>query len=165
MALMTSDLRNSLGFLLHDAQRLLRKQFEARGQEFGLSSAQWRMLVLLVKQEGAPQARLAELLEIEPISVSRLLDRMEESGWVERLPDANDRRVRMVFATQQARDAFDKVKSVASDLYDKALAGLSAAEREALLGALRTICDNLSDAEGGCGSVAGTHAKETEAVK
>ncbi|WP_425419859.1 MarR family winged helix-turn-helix transcriptional regulator [Oricola indica] len=145
---MKNDLRNSLGFLLHDAQRLLHKHFEARGQEYGLSSAQWRLLVFLVKEDGAAQARLAELLEIEPISVSRLIDRMEEGGWVERRADANDRRVRMVFATRKARDAFEKVKSVASDLYEIALAGLSPAERETLMHALRTVCDNLSDGKG-----------------
>jgi len=90
------------------------------------------------------------LLEIEPISVSRLIDRMEEGGWVERRPDANDRRVRMVFGTAKARDAFEKVKSIASDLYETALTGLSAEERETLFHALRTVCDNLSDGEGAC---------------
>ena len=151
MALMKQDMKNSLGFLLHDATRLLRKRFEARGSEYGLSSAQWRMLVLLVKEEGASQARLAELLEIEPISVSRLIDRMEDGGWVERRQDASDRRVRMVFATAKAHDAFDKVKSLAAGLYDEALAGLSAKEREALIAGLKTICNNLSDGESGCG--------------
>ena len=150
MALMKIDPRNSLGFLLHDAQRLMRKHFEARGSEYGLSSAQWRLLVILVKEDGAAQARLAELLEIEPISVSRLIDRMEEGGWVERRPDANGRRVRMVFGTAKARDAFEKVKSIASDLYETALTGLSAEERETLFHALRTVCDNLSDGEGAC---------------
>ena len=83
MPLMTSDGIDRLGFLIHDAQRLLRKRFEMRGAEYGLSAAQWRLLVRLVKEEGVPQARLAELLEIEPISVSRLLDRMEEGGWID----------------------------------------------------------------------------------
>ena len=111
---MKQDTKNSLGFLLHDATRLLRKRFEARGSEYGLSSAQWRMLVLLVKEEGASQARLAELLEIEPISVSRLIDRMEDGGWVERRQDASDRRVRMVFATAKAHDAFPFFRPLAN---------------------------------------------------
>jgi MarR family transcriptional regulator, transcriptional regulator for hemolysin len=157
---MNNDLRNSLGFLLHDAARLMRKRFEARGQEYGLSSAQWRLLVYLIKGDISAQARLAELLEIEPISVSRLIDRMEEGGWVERRADANDRRVRMVFATRKSRDAFDKVKSVAADLYDTALAGLSAEERETLLHGLRTVCDNLSDGENACGGA----TRETESA-
>ncbi len=146
---MKQDMKNSLGILLHDATRLLRKRFEARGSEHGLSSAQWRMLVLLVKEEGSSQARLAEFLEIEPISVSRLIDRMEDGGWVERRQSATDRRVRMVFATDKARKAFDKVKSLAAEVYEEALAGLSADERDALTAALKTICDNLSAGEGG----------------
>ncbi|MCI5077862.1 MAG: MarR family transcriptional regulator [Oricola sp.] len=156
---MTSDPRTSLGFMLHDATRLLRKHFEARGSEYGLSSAQWRMLVLLVKEEGAAQARLAELLEIEPISVSRLLDRMEEGGWVERRPDANDRRVRMAFPTDKARVVFGKVKEMAAEVYETALAGLSDEERLVLMKGLKTICDNLSDGEctvGGAATKMGT---------
>ncbi|MFZ2099128.1 MAG: MarR family transcriptional regulator [Oricola sp.] len=157
---MKEDYKNGLGFLLHDAARLLRKRFEARAGEFGLSSAQWRLLVLLVKEEGAAQARLAEFLDIEPISVSRLLDRMEEGGWVERRADANDRRVRMVFPTDQSREVFGKIKSVAADVYEAAFAGMTADERAALIAALKTICENLSDGDHGCGGVPGD-SKET----
>ena len=70
---------DQFGFLLHDAARLMRRRFELRGSEYGLSAAQWRALVRLVKFGPMPQARLADLLEIEPISVSRLVDRMEET--------------------------------------------------------------------------------------
>jgi MarR family transcriptional regulator for hemolysin len=62
MPLMTSDGGDRLGFLIHDAQRLLRKRFEMRGAGYGLSVAQWRLLVRVVKDEGVPQARLAEIL-------------------------------------------------------------------------------------------------------
>ena len=72
MVLMTTDGIDRLGFLIHDSARLLRKRFETKGSAYGLSAAQWRLLVRLVKEEGVAQARLAELLEIEPISVSRL---------------------------------------------------------------------------------------------
>lgn len=71
----------SLGLTLHDAARAVRKAFEERSSAFGLSSAQWRMLVHVCKQGSAPQSRFADLLEIEPISVSRLIDRMEAQGW------------------------------------------------------------------------------------
>ena len=90
---MVSDGIDRLGFLIHDVQRLLRKRFETRASGLGLSSAQWRLMVRVAKEEGISQARLAELLEIEPISVSRLVDRMEEGGWIERRSDAADRRV------------------------------------------------------------------------
>nr|WMC99047.1 MarR family transcriptional regulator [Aminobacter aminovorans] len=136
-----------LGFLIHDAARLVRRSFEQRGSEFGLSAAQWRLLVRLVKEEGVAQARLAELLEIEPISVSRLLDRMEEGGWIERRQGASDRRVRMIFPTDKALEAFSKVKAVAGEVYEKALAGLSDEQRLATVHGLRTIIDNLSAGE------------------
>ena len=73
-----------LGFLIHDVARLMRKRFQEIDNEFGLSSAQWRLLFGLLKADGMPQVRLAELLEVEPISVSRMVDRLAESGWVER---------------------------------------------------------------------------------
>lgn len=153
---MNSDGSERLGFLLHDAARLMRKRFEERASTYGLSAAQWRLLVRLVKDEGVAQARLAELLEIEPISVSRLLDRMEEGGWIERRLDANDRRVRVIFPTAKSRDAFAEVKSMAGEVYEEALAGLPAPIRRATIEGLTAIVNNLSDAEtpaGGEGAV------------
>jgi DNA-binding MarR family transcriptional regulator len=144
---MTKDSIEGLGFLIHDSARLLRKRFEKKGSAYGLSAAQWRLLVRLVKEEGVAQARLAELLEIEPISVSRLLDRMEEGGWIERRQDAGDRRVRMIFPTDKSRQAFAAIKSVAGDVYDAALAGLTADEKRTLVKGLTAIITNLSDGE------------------
>lgn len=147
MPLMNSNGIDRLGFLIHDSARLLRKHFEVKGSGYGLSAAQWRLMVRLVKDEGVAQARLAELLEIEPISVSRLLDRMEEGGWIERRQDANDRRVRMIFPTNKSREAFAAIKSVAGELYDAALVGLSSDEKRVLVKALSTIITNLSDGD------------------
>jgi len=144
---MVSDGIDRLGFLIHDVQRLMRKRFEARASGFGLSSAQWRLLVRVAKEAGVAQARLAELLEIEPISVSRLVDRMEEGGWIERRADAADRRVRMIFPTEKSRNAFAAVKAIAGDIYDEALAGLSGAERRALISGLEKLVDNLGEGE------------------
>ena len=146
---MNNDGTDRLGFLIHDAARLLRKRFEARGA-YGLSAAQWRLLVRVAKDDGIAQARLAELLEIEPISVSRLIDRMVEGGWVERRHDQADRRVRMVHATQKSRDAFGEVRIMAGELYEQALAGLSGDERRALVHGLMTMVANLADSEVGC---------------
>jgi MarR family transcriptional regulator for hemolysin len=147
MLLMAADGIDRLGFLIHDSARLLRKRFETKGSAHGLSAAQWRLLVRLVKEEGVAQARLAELLEIEPISVSRLLDRMEEGGWIERRQGANDRRVRMIFPTDKSREAFAAIKGVAGEVYDKALHGLTAEEKRILVKCLNVIITNLSDGE------------------
>ena len=135
----------SLGFLLHDATRLIRRRFEARANEFGLTTAQWRLLVYLKKEGALAQARLAELLEIEPISVSRLVDRMEEADWVCRKPDPNDRRVKLVHPSAKARNAFENARSIADDIYEQALAGLSDDEVATALNTLRAIIRNLSE--------------------
>nr|WP_048649248.1 MarR family transcriptional regulator [Nitratireductor soli] len=135
-----------LGFLIHDVARLMRKRLQERGSEYGLSAAQWRLLFQLLKDEGVPQARLAGLLEIEPISVSRLIDRMAEAGWVERRIARTDRRVRMVFATPRARAAYGAIKEIGGAVYEDALAGMSDDERLALVGALQKMADNLGGA-------------------
>ncbi|MFC2968713.1 MarR family winged helix-turn-helix transcriptional regulator [Acidimangrovimonas pyrenivorans] len=147
---------NTLGFLLHDASRLLRRRFELRGAQYGLSAAQWRLMVHVVRHEGISQARLAELLEIEPISVSRLVDRMEQGGWVRRCPDPQDRRVRLIHPTDRAMEAFTMVKALAGEVYEEALAGMSPERREALMDGLTQVVANLNELEAStaCGSAA-----------
>jgi hypothetical protein len=86
MSLMVSDGIDRLGFLIHDVQRLMRKRFETRASGLGLSSAQWRLMVRVAKEEGITQARLAELLEIEPISVSRLVDHWRRAAGSSAVP-------------------------------------------------------------------------------
>ncbi len=150
MWLMNTDLSDRLGFLLNDATRLLRKRFKARATEYGLSVAQWRLLFRLVREQGVPQARLAELLEIEPISVSRLLERMEQAGWIVRHASETDRRVRMVYPTDKTRCAYASIRTLADGIYDEAMAGLDEAQRQALLDGLRRVVDNLSADDEAC---------------
>lgn len=134
-----------LGFLIHDGARLIRRRFEARAAGYGLSAAQWRALFRLMKEEGLAQARLAELLEIEPISVSRLLDRMEEGGWIERRADASDRRVRSVHPTDRARAVYGEVKAIALEVYGEALAGVDEQTRRGLIAGLEAVAANLAE--------------------
>lgn len=138
------DPHQSLGFLLHDAARAIRRRFEVRATELGLSSAQWRLLVYLMREGPSAQARLAELMEIEPISVSRLVDRMQDAGWVTREPDASDRRVKLVATTDKTCTAFAEAKQIADQIYDDALANLPPGTRETLMATLRQIIANLS---------------------
>lgn len=135
----------TLGMLLHDGSRLMRRRFETNAARFGLSSAQWRLLVRVFKEEGVTQARLAELLEVEPISVSRLIDRMEEGGWIERRAHPTDRRVRSIFLSDKSRAIFSDMRAMAEQVFDGALKGLDAGQRKALFHALRTITSNLSE--------------------
>lgn len=133
--------------LLHDAARAMRKAFEERSAAFGLSSAQWRMMVHVCKVGAAPQSRFADLLEIEPISVSRALDRLEAQGWVTRANDPGDRRVRLVLPTAKALQGFDHIRTIADQVYDQALAGMTEAEQSILMAGLTAIITNLAAAE------------------
>jgi MarR family transcriptional regulator for hemolysin len=117
----------SVGFLLNDVARLLRRNFLRRVQNLGLSQAQWRALAYLARQEGVNQVTLAESLEIQPITLVRLIDRLEEAGLVKRHRDPDDRR-----AVESRADA---------------LAGIRQADQDMLVETLLRMKRNLLDAE------------------
>ena len=139
----------TLGFALADAARLLRRNFNRRVQSLGLTQAQWLLLARVARHEGARQAQLAEILEMQPISVARLIDRMEAAGWVERRPDPNDRRAVNLYLTKKAEPILDEMWGRAEETQKLALAGLSPATKEEVMRALDTIRQNLT---GDCSS-------------
>jgi MarR family transcriptional regulator, transcriptional regulator for hemolysin len=139
------ELDVSFGFLLHDIARLMRKRFDQRARGLGLTRAQWQVLAHLARHEGINQAGLAEILEIEPITLGRLIDRMEESLWVERRPDPGDRRARLLYMTAKARPVFDRMRALGETVRAEALSGLSQAERDQLMAMLAAVRSNLSD--------------------
>lgn len=130
--------------MLHSAARSLSRRFEMRTRDASLTSAQWRLLVLLKRDGPMRQARLAEALEIEPISVSRMIDRMAAGGWVERMADPDDRRARLVGVTDKARASLSCMGEIADVVYAEALDGFSAAEVEALMVLVARMVTNLS---------------------
>jgi MarR family transcriptional regulator for hemolysin len=87
------DFQRDLMFLLHDVARLIRVDADKRARAHGMTRAQWGILIWLERQPGLSQKELAELLEVEPITVARLIDRLEARGMVERRPDPKDRRI------------------------------------------------------------------------
>jgi DNA-binding MarR family transcriptional regulator len=137
----------SMGFLLHDVARLMRKRFEqhARSQTLALTRSQASVLGHLARQEGINQVTLAQLMELEPITLVRLLDRLQDAGLIERRADPQDRRARVLYLTPQARPLLDRVGALARDVYDEALAGLSKPERERLVDTLVAMKANLTD--------------------
>src|SRR6202171_4608396 len=102
------ELDTSFGFLLHDIARLMRQRFDQRARSLNLTRAQWQVLAHLQRHEGINQSGLAEILEIEPITIARLLDRMEEAGLVERRADPADRRARRLFLTERAKPMLER---------------------------------------------------------
>ena len=87
------NFERDLMFLLHDVARLIRVDADKRAREHGMTRAQWGILIWLERQPGLSQKELAEILEVEPITVARLIDRLEARGMVERRPDPKDRRI------------------------------------------------------------------------
>lgn len=135
----------SLGFLLSDAARLLRRRFDQKVRHLGLTRAQWQVLAHLARNEGINQAGLADLLDVEPITLCRLADRMEEGGWLERRPDPGDRRARRLFMTRKARPVIDEMRALAEEVYAEALAGLAPDARAHLLALLEHVRGNLAE--------------------
>ncbi len=140
----TRNTLNGFGYLLNDTSRLLRRRFEQRAKGYNITSAQWRAMAQLSRHDGLTQVALAHLLEIEPMSVCRLIDRMEAGDFVKRLPDPADKRAKLVYLTEKSRALLDVMRVVAMDVYEDAFEGFDEEERSGLVNALNRINENLS---------------------
>jgi MarR family transcriptional regulator for hemolysin len=142
------DFNRSFGFVLHETARLLSKRYDQRAKSLGLTRAQIQALAYLVYHEGINQSGLADLIEMEPISLARLIDRMEQAGWVERRPDPRDRRAWQLFITEKAKPVFAEMIAIGGEVREEALAGFAEAEREQVMELLLRVRRNLSDKGG-----------------
>lgn len=138
---------DQLGFLIGDVSRLLRRAFDVRARSIGVTRPQWKMLTTLSRHEGANQGRLADLLDVEAITLCRMIDRLEEAGLVERRPDPADRRAWRIYLTEKARPILDELRSLADRMIEDALDGLTGPDRDTLETLLERIRNNLNDAE------------------
>jgi DNA-binding MarR family transcriptional regulator len=136
---------DTFGFVVHDVARLLRKRFDQRARALGLTRAQWQVLAHLSRNEGINQSGLADILEIENITLGRLVDRLEEAGWVERRLCGNDRRVRLLHLTEKAKPILGRMRDLGIETRKEAQAGLTADEQATLLTLLRRVRANLSE--------------------
>ena len=137
----------TIGFLLNDSARLFRRAFNARTRDSGITALQWRMISYLKRHEGIRQGPLAELIEVEPITLSRMVDRLAEAGFVERRADPTDRRAWQLYLTPRAADLLHDMRDVAENLNEEAAEGLTAAEREQLVALVERVRANLSRRE------------------
>jgi MarR family transcriptional regulator for hemolysin len=133
-------------FRLMDVARMLRTYADQRARQFGISRAQWVVLLRLDRSEGLNQSELAEILELQPITVTRLLDRLAESGLIERRPDPNDRRANRLYLTPAARPLLAQLVDLGSDMMGTVLAGCDRKDIERMLQDLGVVKDNLKAA-------------------
>lgn len=146
---MTDEIDRNFGFLLYDAARLMRRDFDRRARSLGLSRAQWSVLAHLARNEGVKQAELADLLDVQPITLARQIDRLERSGLVRRCPDPEDRRVRRLYLSELAGPILAQLRVLGRETRAEALRGLSLEQRRCLIQILARIRDNLSTSEPG----------------
>jgi MarR family transcriptional regulator, transcriptional regulator for hemolysin len=138
------DLNRQLGFLLKDASRRYSRRFEERAQALSLTLPQCRALLYLETNQGVSQKRLSELTELDPMSLVRILDRMEADGWVQRRFDPADRRAHTLWLTPRAKPVLDHIAQLIAETRAEALQGLSSEERSKLLELLERLHTNLS---------------------
>jgi DNA-binding MarR family transcriptional regulator len=116
-----------------------------RARAIGLTRAQWSVLAHLSRNEGISQAGLADMLDIEPITLGRLIDKLEDAGWVERRPHATDRRVYTLYLTAKVRPVIEQIRALAAETKALALAGVSAEEQDRVVATLARIRANLAE--------------------
>ncbi|WP_440221972.1 MarR family winged helix-turn-helix transcriptional regulator [Dokdonella sp. MW10] len=134
----------SFAYQLHDVTRLFRKHFDRRAVQFGLTRAQWRALKALRHREGLSQVELAEFIDMEPIAVGRVLDRLVQAGFVERRADPADRRRWRLHLTPKADAVTDDMEVIATGLRGESLAGVDASDFAAFLRVLEQVRANLA---------------------
>ncbi|EJJ30198.1 transcriptional regulator [Rhizobium sp. CF142] len=136
----------TLGFLLHDVARLLRKRFEQRAKDLGLTRSQWQTLAYLANNEGIHQSGLAEILEIEPITLVRILDKLAERGLIERRQHPTDRRIWLLYMREAAHPILAEMRKIGDVTRGEALESITPEQRDQLFHILSVMKTNLVQA-------------------
>jgi MarR family transcriptional regulator for hemolysin len=135
--------RREFAFLINDVARLLRTYADQRARQFGMTRAQWAVLARLESNEGLKQSELAEILDLQPITLTRLVDRLCANGLIERRADPDDRRAKRLYLTPAARPLMDRLAQLGQDMMGAVLEGFDVATIERMIGELARARDNL----------------------
>lgn len=134
---------DSIAYIMGDISRMMRKRFDLAARSTGVTGPQSRVIFLLNRAPGLNQGQIADRLDVEPITTCRMIDRLEQAGLVERRRDPSDRRAWQIFNTRAATPLIDRLRSIADEILDHALSGLSAAEVDMLGALLHRIRNNM----------------------
>ena len=135
---------DNFAFEVVETARLIRREANRRAAVLGATGAQWRVLARLSLCNGVRQVDLAESLDVEPITLCRMIDRLSEAGLVERRPDEEDRRAWRIHLTPKALPIIEKLRTLADSFLEDALAGVSAEEQQSVTDVLARIRGNLT---------------------
>jgi MarR family transcriptional regulator for hemolysin len=140
------SLNREFAFILNDAARMLKTFADYKASQLGMTRAQWAVLVRLDRFEGLKQSELADMLDLQPITLTRLLDRLAECGLIERRSDPNDRRAKRLFLTPAAKPMLEQLGDLGDDLMGTALAGVEPENVEHMVAQLAIVKENLRQA-------------------
>jgi MarR family transcriptional regulator for hemolysin len=135
--------RREFAFLISDVGRLLRTHADQRARQFGMTRAQWAVLARLETNEGLKQTELAEILDLQPITLTRLVDRLCANALIERRADPDDRRVKRLYLTPAARPLMDRLAELSHDMMGTVLGGFDLQTIERMIGELSRAKENL----------------------
>jgi DNA-binding MarR family transcriptional regulator len=144
MATLENTLERDPLILIHDLARLMRTRFDQQARRFGMTRAQWIILIRLERQPGLSQNELAHICEVEPITIGRLIDRLEKQGLVQRCADPQDRRIRRLKLTSEARTLISVIEREIQTMRARLNAGLEASKLNGLADTLLHMKDNLT---------------------
>jgi MarR family transcriptional regulator, transcriptional regulator for hemolysin len=133
-------------FTLSELHRLMRAYADKEAARYGITRAQWAVLAKVERHEGLKQTELAEQMEMQPITLTRLIDKLCDNGWIERRGDENDRRVNRLHLRKAARPLLGKLAGLRSELTATALEGINPADAHRLLAQLEAIKENVRNA-------------------
>jgi MarR family transcriptional regulator for hemolysin len=133
-------------FTLFEVQRLLRLFADKQASRYGLNRAQWAVLAKLERTEGLKQADVAELMEMQPITLTRLIDKLCKAGLIERRDDETDRRINRLYLTAAARPLLARLAVLRGEITRAALADISLSDAHRLIEQLQTVKDNVRNA-------------------
>lgn len=136
--------KDALGFLLADVTRQMRRAFQKRFADSFLTMAQARVLVYVARQEGLRQIDLADLLDVQPITLTRLIDQLVDGGVVERRSDPTDRRAHLLYLLPTAKAHLESIEQVTKTIREESLGGLTERQVTDLLATLQKMRDNLA---------------------
>jgi len=137
----------NLPYEIAETAHAMRRSFDRRAATLGVTRAQWKVLFRLTRTPGLRQVELADMLDVEPITLSRIIDRLEEAGHVDRTPDPADRRAWRLQVTAQAQPLVEKLRELAEQLVAEAFADINPSDLNVMRGTLSKIRENLCAAE------------------
>jgi MarR family transcriptional regulator for hemolysin len=146
MTMVPRSPNREFAFLLNDVARMLRTYADHKAAQFGVTRAQWTVLARLDRFEGLKQSELADMLDLQPITLTRLLDRLCAGGLIERRPDPHDRRANRLYLTPAARPLLERLTDLGEELMAMALAGVDRHGVERMVAQLAKVKENLRTA-------------------